>query len=105
MLLGRAGLRSERGYGGNGHKASGLPLTGYGDIGPTVVLVPGNRHWEEPAEGQWTPFSWAEFIAEEPAKPKGRGRKPKPAAASLFEWALALEQDREWEAEPVDAGR
>ena len=48
MLLGRAGLRSERGYGGNGHKASGLPLTGYVDIGPTVVLVPGNRHWEEP---------------------------------------------------------
>ena len=34
-------------------------------------------------------------MAEEPAKPKGRGRKPKPAAASLSDWALALEQDRE----------
>ena len=42
-------------------------------------------------------------MAEEPVKPKVRSRKPKPAAASLFEWALALEQDRE--AEPVGAGR
>ena len=44
-------------------------------------------------------------MAEEPATPKGRGRKPQPAAASLFEWALALEQDLEREAEPVGAGR
>ena len=34
-------------------------------------------------------------MAEEPATPKVRSRKPKPSAASLFEWALALEQDRE----------
>ena len=50
-----------------------------------------------------TLFSWAEFMAEEPVKPKGRSRKPQPATASLFEWALELEQARE--AEPVGAGR
>ena len=48
-------------------------------------------------------FSWAEFMAEEPVKPKGRGRKPQPAAASLFEWALTVEQEREEEL--VGAGR
>ena len=32
-----------------------------------------------------------------------RGRKPQPAAASLFEWALTVEQERE--EEPVGAGR
>ena len=42
---------------------------------------------------QRTPFSWAELIAEGPAT--SRGRKPKPAAASLFERAFALVQDRE----------
>ena len=36
-------------------------------------------------------------------KPKGRGRKPQPAATSLFEWALTVEQERE--KEPVGAGR
>ena len=47
--------------------------------------------------------SWAEFMAEEPVKPKGRGRKPQPATLSMFEWALTLEQERE--GEPVGAGR
>ena len=42
-------------------------------------------------------------MAEEPVKPKGRGHKPQPAATSLFEWALEMEQERE--AEPVGAGR
>ena len=42
-------------------------------------------------------------MAEEPVKPKGRSRKPEPAAASLFDWALSLEQERE--KEPVGAGR
>ena len=40
-------------------------------------------------------------MAEEPVKPKGRGRKPQPAATSLFEWALEMEQERE--EEPVGA--
>ena len=40
-------------------------------------------------------------MAEEPVKP--RGRKPQPAAASLFEWAMSMEQEREEEL--VGAGR
>ena len=39
----------------------------------------------------------AEFMAAEPAKPKRRKSKPQPASASLFEWALTLEQEREAE--------
>ena len=35
-------------------------------------------------------------------KPKGRSRKAQPSTASLFEWALTLEQGRE--AEPIGAG-
>ena len=35
----------------------------------------------------------------------GRRKPPRPSGASLFEWALALEQDRDREAEPVGAGR
>ena len=97
---------------GNGHH--GVP-------GPTVELVPGtghhvngvtnghahvpvNEHHEDEAtELQQTLFSWAEFIAAEPVKPKRRKSKTQPATASLFEWALTLEQERE--AEPVGAGR
>ena len=80
--------------------------------GPTVELVPvnghangngSNGHHDEATEPQQSLFSWAEFMAEEPVKPKGRGRKPQPAAASLFEWALEMEQERE--GEPVGAGR
>ena len=97
----------------NGHHANG---DGFDIIGPTVELavggnlpangngnsnghaavpVNGNGHHEEPAEGQQSLFSWAEFLADEPEKPKGRSRKPQPAAASLFEWALNEEQERE----------
>ena len=109
------------GANGNGHHANG---DGFDIIGPAVELAVGNNapangngngdghaavpangngHHEEPAEGQQSLFSWAEFLAEEPGKPKGRSRKPQPAAASLFEWALTLEQERE--TEPVGAGR
>ena len=45
-------------------------------------------------------YSWEEFIVEVPAKRNGR-RRPLPASASLFEWALDLEQ----EPEMVGAGR
>ena len=99
------------GNGTNGHHADG--------IGPTVELVlanghhangnghapapvNGNGHSDEAPEPQQSLFSWAEFMAEEPVKPKGRGRKPQPAATSLFEWALEMEQERE--AEPVGQG-
>ena len=98
---------------GNGHHADG--------IGPTVELVldtghvsangnghaavpvNGNGHRDEAPEPQQTLFSWAEFMAEEPVKPKRRGRKAQPASTSLFDWALNAEQERE--AEPVGARR
>ena len=79
-------------------------------IGPTVELASvngrhangnGNGHDEEAPEPQRTLFSWAEFMAEEPVKPKGRSRKPQAPSLSLFEWAV--EQQRE--EEPVGAGR
>ena len=54
-----------------------------------------NGHGEEPAEGQQALFSWAEFLAEEPAQPEGRNGKAKPSSLSLFEWALGNEQERE----------
>ena len=96
---------------GNGH---------HDGIGPTVELFPANgshangnghaptngngtngHHDDEAEEPQQTLFSWAEFMAEEPVKPKGRKTKPQPATLSMFEWAL--EQERE--EEPVGAGR
>ena len=80
------------GISGNGHV-----------VEPEVVLGNGNGHQEEPPEGQQSLFSWAEFLAEEPARPQGRNGKAKPAATSLFEWALGNEQQRE--KEPVGAGR
>ena len=98
---------------GNGHHADG--------IGPTVELVPasghangngngnghapapvngnGNGHHDEAPEPQQSLFSWAEFMAEEPVKPKRR--KTQAPSLSLFEWAV--EQERE--EEPVGAGR
>ena len=56
-----------------------------------------------PTEPQRTLFSWAEFMAEEPVKPKGRKSKPQPATLSMFEWALDLARERE--EEPVGVGR
>ena len=83
------------GNGTNGHNAAG--------IGPTVKLVLGNGNHEEIPEPQQSLFSWAEFMVEEPVKPKGRSRKPQPASLSMFAWALEMEQARE--EEPVGAGR
>ena len=99
---------------GNGHHEG---------IGPTVELVVGNGrhangnghapapvnwngsngHHDEAPEPQQSLFSWAEFMAEEPVKPKGRSRKAQPATLSMFEWALTVEQEREEEL--VGAGR
>ena len=92
------------------------------DIGPTVELVPANghvngnghtpapvngngtngHHEDEALEAQQSLFSWAEFMAEEPVKPKRNG-KPQPASLSMFEWAMTQEEQRE--EEPVGAGR
>ena len=100
---------------GNGKHANGNGTNGHhADIGPTVELVLGNgrnangngtngHHEDEAPEPQRTLFSWAEFMAEEPVKPKSRKRKPQPASTSLFEWAFSLEKERE--EEPVGAGR
>ena len=87
------------GYHANGHHAIAIDI----DIEGTVELAPTNGHHAEPAEGQQSLFSWAEFLAEEPVKPRGRNGKAKPAAASLFDWALEKEQERD--KEPVGAGR
>ena len=99
------------GVNGNGHHGNSLPRTGYGGhddlfgIGPTVELTPvngnGNGHHVEAEEPQQTLFSWAEFMAEEPVKPKRKNGKPHPASMSMFEWAMELEREKE----PVGAGR
>ena len=78
---------------GNGLSSTGIGANGNGN----------EHHAEEPAEGQQSMFSWAEFLAEEPARPNGRNGKPKTASASLFQWALDKEQERE--KEPVGSGR
>ena len=89
---------------GNGHHAGG--------IGPTVELVldtghhangnghaavevNGNGHSDEIPEPQQSLFSWAEFMAGEPAQSQGRNGRAKPSSLSLFEWALRAEQERE----------
>ena len=73
------------------------------EVEPETVAVNGNGHRDEAPEPQQSLFFWAEFMAEEPVKPRGRGRKPQPATLSMFEWALTLEQ--EGEAELVGAVR
>ena len=86
---------------GNGH----VPANGNGANGNDHAPVPinGNGRHDGEAEPQQSLFSWAEFMAEEPVKPKGRNRKPQPATLSMFEWAMSMEQERE--EEPVGAGR
>ena len=66
---------------------------------PVVVEVHanGNAKRDEVLEGQRSLFSWAEFMAEEPERP--RRRRTEPASISLFEWALQRE------AELVGSGR
>ena len=83
----------------NGH----VPANGNGTNGNGRISAPvnGNGHHDEATEPQQTLFSWAEFMAEEPVKPKGRKRKAQPATLSMFEWAL----EQEKEEEPVGAGR
>ena len=62
-----------------------------------------NRSNDASPESAQTLFSWAEFMAEGPVKPKSRSRKPQPASLSMFEWALGMERERD--VEPVGAGR
>ena len=81
----------------NGHNAN---VNGHA---PAPVNWSGNGRHDEAEETQRSLFSWAEFMAEEPVKPKRRNGKPRPATISMFEWAMTLERERE--AEPVSAGR
>ena len=82
----------------NGHApANGSGANGNGHA---PAQVNGNGHHDDEAEDpQQSLFSWAEFMAEEPVKPKGRKSKPQPASLSMFEWAM------EQEKETVGAGR
>ena len=71
---------------------------------PQVVEVHANgapiSDCDEAAEPQRSLFSWADFIAGEPAEPR-RSRRQEAPTLSLFEWAL----ERVQEAELVGAGR
>ena len=82
----------------SGFAANGLPRTGYGGNGHAPVPVNGNgangRH-DETEEPQQSLFSWAEFMAEEPVRPKRRNGKPRPASLSMFEWAAEQEREKE----------
>ena len=53
--------------------------------GHAAVEVNGNGHSDEAPEPQQSLFSWAEFMAEEPVKPKGhspQGSAPPPSRCS-----------------------
>ncbi|MYA49228.1 MAG: SWF/SNF helicase family protein [Chloroflexi bacterium] len=64
-------------------------------IESTMLPVPDSGRHDEEREPQQTLFSWAEFMADGPVRPKGRSRKPQPASLSMFEWALGMERERE----------
>ena len=83
--------------------SNGANSNGY-VVEPVLVSTNGNSHHDEPAEGQQSLFSWAEFLAEEPSQSQGRNGKRKPASTSLFEWALNAEQEQERERESELAG-
>ncbi len=57
------------------------------------ALPVGGEAEDETPERQRSLFSWAEFMAEEPAERKRRGRRPAPASISLFEWAVERERE------------
>ena len=78
------------------------PVNGNGHS-PGPINGSGNGRHEEADEPQQTLFSWKEFVAEEPVKPKGRKRKPQPATLSMFQWAFSLEKERKEKL--VGAGR
>ena len=61
-----------------------------------VQVVSANGHNDEAPEMQQSLFSWAEFLAETPAKPKRNG-KSQPVTMSMFEWALSLEEEKQAE--------
>ena len=78
------------------------------DLVPGTGLVSVNGNGLSPdseaeaTDSQRKLFSWAEFMAEPPAKSKGRARSAV-QSRSLFEWALATEQSQERENVAVPA--
>ncbi len=84
---------------GNGH----VPANGTGHPPVPVNGNGANGHHDEAEEPepQQSLFSWAEFMAEEPAKPKRGNGKPQAASLSMFEWAMEQEREKE----TVGAGR
>ena len=89
---------------GNGHHANGNGHETIG-IGPTVELVlgnghhpNGNGHHDEAPEPQQSLFSWAEFMAEEPVKPRGRGARPRPrhcpCSSGHWKWSRRARRSR-----------
>ena len=76
-------------------------LAAYGDDDDDIMMALARKivsgEEQDDAEGQQSLFSWAEFMAEEPVKPKGRSRKAQPASTSPFNWALDMEKEREEE--------
>ena len=86
------------GYGVNGNGTNGHHANGHDDLfGPTVEMVPASGHRDdgEADEPQRSLFSWAEFMAEEPVKPKRKNGKTQPSTMSMFEWAMDLEREGE----------
>ena len=63
-----------------------------------VQVVSANGHGgdSDDTERQQSLFSWAEFMAETPQKPKKNG-KEKSRTLSMFEWALSLEEEKQAE--------
>ena len=87
-------------------EVNGIGTNGHGHLfgvgaALELVLVNGNGgngyHVDAVPEPHQSLFSWAEFMAEDPVKPKRRRRKPQPDSLSMFEWALSLEEEREAE--------
>ena len=61
-----------------------------------IEVVSANGHNGEAPEMQQSLFSWAEFMAETPQKPRKNG-KEKSQTLSMFEWALSLEEEKQAE--------
>ncbi len=61
------------------------------EVEPAVAAIPCGHHTGV-APQQRDLFSWAEFLADEPAPTKRRGGKQTQPSASLFDWALEREQ-------------
>ena len=78
---------------GNGHAPPPVNAQHANGNGHAPPPVNGNGHHDEAPEPQQSLFSWAEFMAEEPVKPKGR--KTQASSLSLFEWAVEQEREEE----------